>query len=89
MPSGKKSFQTKDSYCVIDNELQKLFDRGFVIKIPSVQVDQSQPEWHLPLHAVFTPERNTKVLRQKVTLVSSRTIISRNVQITSRICARR
>ncbi|CAB3998888.1 Hypothetical predicted protein [Paramuricea clavata] len=32
-----------------------------VLKIPSEKVDHSKPEWYLPLYAVFTPEKTTKV----------------------------
>ena len=30
-------------------------------KVPPEQIDHGKPEWYLPLQAVFTPERTTKV----------------------------
>ena len=30
-------------------------------KVPPEQIDHGKPEWYLPLQAVFTPERSTKV----------------------------
>jgi len=35
--------------------------QDFVIKVPTEEVDHTQPEWYLPLQAVFTPERTTQV----------------------------
>ena len=32
-----------------------------MIKVSPDQIDHSKPEWYLPLQAVFTPERTTKV----------------------------
>lgn len=31
------------------------------MKVPSEELDHSQPEWYLLLQVVFTPERTTKV----------------------------
>ena len=36
-------------------------EQDFVIKLPAEQVDHTQPKWYLPLQAVFTSERTTKV----------------------------
>ena len=46
---------------VVANEIQKLVDQGFVTKIQPEEVDHSKPEWYLPLQAVFTPDKTTKV----------------------------
>ena len=32
-----------------------------MVKVPPAEVDHTQPEWYLPLQAVFTPEKTTKV----------------------------
>jgi len=59
---------------IVSEEVQKLVDQGFVIKVPHEHVNHSQPEWYMPLQAVFTPEKSTKVglviLLPKVTMVS-------------------
>ena len=36
-------------------------DQDFVTKIQPEEVDHSKPEWYLPLQAVFTPDKTTKV----------------------------
>ena len=46
---------------VVNEEVQKLVDQGFVKKVPPEQINHDEPEWYLPLHAVFTPERTTRV----------------------------
>ena len=61
MQSAEKSFQRKECFEIVDDEVQKLLQQEFVIKLPTDEVDHSQPEWYLPLQAVFTPERTTKV----------------------------
>ena len=61
MQSAEKSFQRKECLAIVNDEVQKLLDEDFVIKVPTEEVDHSQPEWFLPLQAVFTPERTTKV----------------------------
>ena len=61
MQSAERSFQRKECFKVVDDEVQKLLEQGFVIKVPLEEVDHSQPEWYLPLQAVFTPERTTKI----------------------------
>jgi len=61
MYSSEKNFKRKDCFEVIETEVQKLLDQGFVIEVPSNQVNHSQTEWYLPLQAVFTPDRSTKV----------------------------
>ena len=61
MQSAEKSFQRKECFEIINDKVQKLLQQDFVIKVPNEEVDHSQPEWYLPLQAVFTPERTTKV----------------------------
>ena len=61
MYSTEKSLKGKKCTDVVAEEVRKLVDQGFVIKIPSGKVDHSKPEWYLPLQAVFTPEKTTKV----------------------------
>ena len=36
-------------------------EEDIAMKVTSEELDHSQPEWYLPLQAVFTPERTTKV----------------------------
>jgi hypothetical protein len=61
MYSTEKSLKGKKCTDVVAEEVRKLVDQGFLIKIPSEKVDHSKPEWYLPLQAVFTPEKTTKV----------------------------
>ena len=61
MFSAEKSFQKKGCFKVVDQEVQKLLEQNFVTKVPLDQIDHGKPEWYLPLQAVFTPERTTKV----------------------------
>ena len=61
MQSAEKLFQRKECFETVNDEVQKLLQQDFVIKVPTEEVDHSQPEWYLPLQAVFTPERTTKV----------------------------
>ena len=61
MQSAERSFQRKECFNIVDDEVQKLLEQGFVIKVPLEEVDHTQPEWYMPLQAVFTPERTTKV----------------------------
>ena len=61
MQSAEKSFQRKECFAIVNGEVQKLLERHFVIKVAAEEVDPSQPEWYLPLQAVFTPERTTNV----------------------------
>ena len=41
--------------------MDKLIEQNFVAEIPPAEVNHEEPEWYLPMHAVFTPERSTKV----------------------------
>ena len=61
MFSAEKSFQKKACFKVVDEEVQKLLEQNFVTKVPPEQIDHGKPEWYLPLQAVFTPEKTTKV----------------------------
>ena len=61
MQSAEKSFQRKECFAIVNVEVQKLLEQDFVMKVPTEELDLSQPEWYLPLQAVFTPERTTKV----------------------------
>ena len=59
--SAEKSFKRKDCLAIVDEEVQKLVGQSFVIKVRPENVDHSQQEWYIPLQAVFTPEKSTKV----------------------------
>ena len=61
MFSAEKSFQKKGCFKVVDEEVQKLLEQNFVTKVPPEQIDHGKPEWYLPLQAVFTPEKTTKI----------------------------
>ena len=61
MYSTEKSLKGKRCTDVVANEVHKLVDQGFVMKIQPEEVDHSKPEWYLPLQAVFTPNKTTKV----------------------------
>ena len=61
MFSAEKSFLKRGCFEVVDKEVRKLLDQNFVTKVPSEQTAHGKPEWYLPLQAVFTPERSTKV----------------------------
>ena len=61
MQSAEKSFQRKECFAIVNAEVQKLLEQDFLMKVPTEELDHSQPEWYLPLQAVFTPERTTKV----------------------------
>ena len=61
MYSGEKSFKKKDCFAIVDEQVLKLVDQSFVSKVPPENIDHSQKEWYMPLHAVFTPEKSTKV----------------------------
>ncbi|CAB4041306.1 uncharacterized protein LOC113669263, partial, partial [Paramuricea clavata] len=61
MQSAERSFEKKGCIDVVDEEVKKLVDQAFVIKVPPEHVNHTQAEWYLPLQAVFTPEKTTKV----------------------------
>ena len=61
MYSAEKSFLKKGCFKIVDEEVQKLLEQSFVIKVPPEKIYHDQPAWYLPLQALFTPERTTKV----------------------------
>ena len=61
MYSAERSFKKRGCFEIVDGEVQKLIEQGFVIKVPHEQIDHGQPEWYMPLQAVFTPEKSTNV----------------------------
>lgn len=46
---------------LVHQDLLGVTPKSFVIKVPHENVNHSQPEWYMPLQAVFTPEKSTKV----------------------------
>ena len=46
---------------LVHQDLLGVTPESFVIKVPHENVNHSQPEWYMPLQAVFTPEKSTKV----------------------------
>lgn len=61
MYAADESFQKRECLKIVDEEVQKLVDQGFVVKIPPEEVNHGRPEWYMPLQAVFTPDKSTKV----------------------------
>ena len=61
MCSREKSLKNKKCADVVAEEVHKLVEQGFVTKIPPEDIDHSKPEWYLPLQAVLTPDKSTKV----------------------------
>lgn len=61
MYSTEKTLHKDGAVEVIDAEVQKLLEQGFVIKVPEQDINHNQAEWYLPMHAVYTPEKSTKV----------------------------
>ena len=61
MLSAERGFMKKGCFEVVKEEVQKLLDQNFITMIPPEQIAHDKPEWYLPLQAVFTPERTTKV----------------------------
>ena len=61
MFSAERGYLKKGCFEVAKEEGQKLLDHNFITKIPPEQIAHDKPEWYLPLQAVFTPERTTKV----------------------------
>ena len=59
MCSAEKSFKKRDCLEIVDEEVQKLVEQGFVIKVLLENVNHCHPEWYMPLQAVFTPEKST------------------------------
>ena len=61
MFSAERGFMKKGCFEVVKEEVKKLLDQKFITMIPPEQIAHDKPEWYLPLQAVFTPERTTKV----------------------------
>ena len=59
--SSETSFKKKHCLEIVESEVQKLLDQDFVVEIPPENVNRDQPEWYLPLQAVFTPDGTTQV----------------------------
>ena len=60
MFSDEKSFQKKGCLKVVDEEVQNLVDQDFLKEVPPEQINHDEPEWYLPLQAIFTPKRTTR-----------------------------
>ena len=61
MISSEKNFKRKECLEEVQGEVQKLLEQEFIVEVPSENVNHNKPEWYLPLQAVFTPDRTTKV----------------------------
>ena len=61
MFSSEKTFKNKKCFNEIQIEVQNLIEQRIVTETPSNQVHHTKPEWYLPIQAVFTPERSTKI----------------------------
>lgn len=62
MISFEKTFRRKDYLEVIQDEVQTQLEQEFGKEVPPDQINHGPPEQYLPLQAVFTPDRTTKVL---------------------------
>ena len=58
MLSSEKTFKRKNCIEDVQVEIQKL-EQEFIVEIK--QVDHNVPEWYLPMQAVLTPDRSTKL----------------------------
>ncbi|XP_068749232.1 uncharacterized protein [Montipora capricornis] len=61
MYSTEKTFIRKNCYKNIETEIKRLIEQGFVTKVHPQKISHVEPEWYLPLQAVFTPERSTQI----------------------------
>ena len=61
MYSSEKTFKRKDCFNIVDEEVQKLVEQGFITKVSDDEIDHDKPEWYMPLQVVFSPEKSTKV----------------------------
>ena len=59
MLSSEKTFKRKNCLEDVQDEIQKLLEQEFIVEIK--QVDHNVPEWYLPMQAVLTPDRTTKL----------------------------
>ena len=61
MISSEKTFKRKDCLELVQDEVQKLLEQRFIKEILPEQINHETLEWYLPLQAVFTPDKTTKV----------------------------
>ena len=61
MHSTERPFERIDCTEAVNEEVKKLVSQVFVTEIPPEDVDHTKPEWYLPLQAVFTPDKSTKL----------------------------
>ena len=59
MLSSEKTFKRKNCIEDVQVEIEKLLEQEFIVEIK--QVDHNVPEWYLPMQAVLTPDRTTKL----------------------------
>ena len=59
MLSSEKTFKRNNCLEDVQVEIQKLLEQEFIVEIK--QVDRNVPEWYLPVQAVLTPDRTTKL----------------------------
>ena len=59
MLSSEETFKGKNCLEDVQVEIQKLLEQEFIVEIK--QVDHNLPEWYLPMQAVLTPDRTTKL----------------------------
>ena len=59
--SSERTFNKRDCFDVVEEEIKKLVEQEFVAEVPVDQIDHNQPEWYLPVQVVFTPDKSTKV----------------------------
>ena len=58
MYSGEKSFKKKDCFAIVDEQVLKLVDQSFVIKVPPENVDLSQRMVHASTCGVHSREEH-------------------------------
>ena len=59
MLSSEKTFKRKNCLEDVQVEIQKLLEQEFIVEIK--QVNYNVPEWYLPMQAVLTLDRTTKL----------------------------
>ena len=57
----EETFIHKNCYEDIEAEIEKLIKQGFVTKVHPEKISHTEPEWYLPLQAVFTPDRSIQI----------------------------
>ena len=58
MYSGEKSFKKKDCFAIVDEQVLKLVDQSFVIKVPPENIDHSQRMVHASTCGVHSREEH-------------------------------